>query len=1292
MRTRSRIWAVCALAGIGFATAAQAQEVVISQIFPGAGCKGARCSAYHNDYVELFNKGATPATVSGWSVQYASATGTNWSVAALPANAVIPPGGYFLVKLEGNTNGLAELPEPDATGNLNLSASAGKIALVKSTTALSGTVTLPNPNIADFVGYGSTASIYEGTGRAPAPGTNYNAIFRKGAGCQDSNDNAADFEASAAAPRNSASTPAPCGSSTNLSATLEANPNPVPAGTSVSLTVTVTPGTNPPSTGITVVGDLSALGGSASQAFTETEAGSNVFTFTLTIPAEINPGPDNVNRSVSVTVTDAQSRSGSAQATVTVRPSNASIGGQVVISQVYGGGGNSGAEYKHDFVELFNRSTVEVDLNGWSIQYRGATGDWSSVIANLTGTIAPGGYYLVQLAAGSGGTLDLPTPDAIGNIMMGASNGVVVLVASTEAQTGCPTGSQIIDLVGYGTATCSEEASTGALSNTTAAIRKDGGCVDTDNNALDFIVGPPSPRNSASPTHECSIGDSLNGFLGATPNPVAAGDMVTVTIAVSGGTPAYTVQGDLTAIGGTANQAFYDDGTHGDVTSGDAVFTFEIPVPCTTAPGTKTIHVIVTDSGSNTLTRSIDLTVNDGTVAIGEVFETGDSGYDDGQPRNATRCVGETATFSVFARGGNLSYQWYNASGPLSDGGKISGATSDTLRISNVQPEDANAGPYYCIVSGCGGSQQSNAATLTIGSPASAHDKQVIISQVYGGGGNAGSTYTHDFIELFNMGTTPVDLTGWSVQYASTNASGISANFDRPARITLLSGVIQPGKFFLIQEAKGNGGTTALPFPDVDGTTQTNGGIAIGSSGGKVALVKATTPLAEMGPYGNGPAPTACSIVDFVGWGNNVGCAEGGNPAPGTSNTTAVVRKLDCVSAMDTDNNGNDFVVADPLPHNSASSTAAAILTQPSDQFSCPGTTATFSVVADGLCLTSYRWQVNTGSGWVDVTTGTGFDTPSYTTPILSPEDDGNQYRCVVSNAQSTAISEPATLSTRATESDKQIVITQLYVGGGNANAVYENDFIELFNKGTTAVDLSGWSVQYASATGGTWNNKIDLSGTIEPGKYYLIRGQAGTGCNGSACGDPLPVTPDAISTINMSATAGKIALVKSVEQLGGTCPLDDCRVIDFVGFGSTASCYEGAIGKAPVGDNTQAIFRKGDCTPQDTDDNAGDFEVGPANPRNSASTACGPCKQAPWADADKDGDVDQADFGAFQACFNGEDTSGLLLGTAYACECFDRAGTSGAVDEVDLERFEQCASDSGPAIPWNPANPACSE
>ena len=53
----------------------------------------------------------------------------------------------------------------------------------------------------------------------------------------------------------------------------------------------------------------------------------------------------------------------------------------------------------------------------------------------------------------------------------------------------------------------------------------------------------------------------------------------------------------------------------------------------------------------------------------------------------------------------------------------------------------------------------------------------VVISQVYGGGGNAGSVYTNDFIELFNPGSFPVNVTGWTVQYAS--ATGTST---RPGR------------------------------------------------------------------------------------------------------------------------------------------------------------------------------------------------------------------------------------------------------------------------------------------------------------------------------------------------------------------------------------------------------------------------------------------------------------------------------------------------------------------------------
>ena len=44
---------------------------------------------------------------------------------------------------------------------------------------------------------------------------------------------------------------------------------------------------------------------------------------------------------------------------------------------------------------------------------------------------------------------------------------------------------------------------------------------------------------------------------------------------------------------------------------------------------------------------------------------------------------------------------------------------------------------------------------------------RVLINEVYGGGGNSGATFTNDFIELVNASPAPVDVTGWSVQYAS---------------------------------------------------------------------------------------------------------------------------------------------------------------------------------------------------------------------------------------------------------------------------------------------------------------------------------------------------------------------------------------------------------------------------------------------------------------------------------------------------------------------------------------------
>ena len=124
---------------------------------------------------------------------------------------------------------------------------------------------------------------------------------------------------------------------------------------------------------------------------------------------------------------------------------------------------------------------------------------------------------------------------------------------------------------------------------------------------------------------------------------------------------------------------------------------------------------------------------------------------------------------------------------------------------------------------------------------AQALSPDIVISQVYGGGGNSGATYTHDFIELFNRGTSSVSLAGWSVQYASATGTG---NFGSSStQLTELPSVsLAPGQYLVIQEAQGSGGTTPLPTPDVTDASP----IPMSGTGGKVALVTSSTVLGVM--------------------------------------------------------------------------------------------------------------------------------------------------------------------------------------------------------------------------------------------------------------------------------------------------------------------------------------------------------------------------------------------------------------------------------------------------------------
>lgn len=181
----------------------------------------------------------------------------------------------------------------------------------------------------------------------------------------------------------------------------------------------------------------------------------------------------------------------------------------------------------------------------------------------------------------------------------------------------------------------------------------------------------------------------------------------------------------------------------------------------------------------------------------------------------------------------------------------------------------------------------------------------VVISEVYGGGGNSGAFYTHDFIELYNPTGQAVSLSGWTIQYAS--AAGATW------KKTELSGSIPPRGYYLVQEAAGSGGTQSLPVPDAQGS------IAMGAAAGKVALVNRATALSGANPAGQ------AGVIDFVGYGSTANAAEGGAPAPAPSATVGISRKTNDSSIVpgegngwDTDSNGADFLAAEPSPLNSS--------------------------------------------------------------------------------------------------------------------------------------------------------------------------------------------------------------------------------------------------------------------------------------------------------------------------------------------------------------------------------------
>lgn len=187
---------------------------------------------------------------------------------------------------------------------------------------------------------------------------------------------------------------------------------------------------------------------------------------------------------------------------------NVSFAAAMRISQVYGGGGGTGAAtYTQDYIELFNFSNAPVNIGGWALEYGSAAGNWGSAAGNYfvfpVNTIVPPCSY-VLVTCGTVGTGGAPNPvagDFGGPMNLSATGGKVGLFSALNANLAC--GSELpgtlVDKIAYGTANCAEGTAVGATSITTGAVRNGGGNTDTNNNVADFtLVTNPVPHNLAS--------------------------------------------------------------------------------------------------------------------------------------------------------------------------------------------------------------------------------------------------------------------------------------------------------------------------------------------------------------------------------------------------------------------------------------------------------------------------------------------------------------------------------------------------------------------------------------------------------------------------------------------------------------------------------------------------------------------------------------------------------------------------------------------------------------------------
>jgi hypothetical protein len=387
-------------------------------------------------------------------------------------------------------------------------------------------------------------------------------------------------------------------------------------------------------------------------------------------------------------------------------------------------------------------------------------------------------------------------------------------------------------------------------------------------------------------------------------------------------------------------------------------------------------------------------------------------------PANQTVVAGGTATFTA-AAGGNPApgVQWEVSNNSGATFSPIGGATSSTYSFTTSALQ--NGYEYEAVFSNVAGATTSTAATLTVQSAPSVTVEPANETVVAGGT----ATFTAA------AGGNPAPTVQWNV----SNNNG--------ATFSPISGATSTTYSFTSSAAQNGYEYEAVFTNSIGSTTSTSATLTVAT-----APAVTTNPAGQTVNAGGTATFTAAasgSPAPTVQWEVNTGSGftnltDGGVYSGSGTDTLTISEATVTMNGYQYEAVfSNSVSFATSTPATLTVDTAPGVTAEPANQTVVSGGTAGFTVAASGSPAPTVQWEVNTGSGFTNLTDGgvySGSSTDTLTITGATAAMNGYQYEAVFSNSVSSATSTPATLTVDTAPGVTAEPANQTVAAGGAAS------------------------------------------------------------------------------------------------------------------------------------------------------------------------------------------------------------------------------------------------------------------